>query len=35
MREEYGTIVDARLLLQIDDPRVVTQYDMIDPAPTV
>jgi len=35
MREEYGTIVDAGFLLQIDDPRVVTQYDMIDPAPTV
>ena len=34
MREEYRTIVDAGFLLQIDDPRIVTQYDMIDPAPT-
>jgi 5-methyltetrahydropteroyltriglutamate--homocysteine methyltransferase len=35
MREEYRAIVDAGFLLQIDDPRVVTQYDMIDPAPSV
>ena len=35
MKEEYRAIVDAGFLLQIDDPRVVTQYDMIDPAPTV
>ncbi len=35
MREEYKAIVDSGLLLQIDDPRVVTQFDMIDPAPTV
>lgn len=35
MHEEYKAIVDAGFLLQIDDPRVVVQYDMIDPAPSV
>jgi len=35
MREEYQAIVDAGFLLQIDDPRVVTQYGMPDPAPTI
>jgi len=35
MREEYKAIVDAGFLLQIDDPRVVTQYDLTDPAPSV
>ena len=35
MREEYRAIVDAGFLLQIDDPRVVTQYGMPDPAPSV
>jgi 5-methyltetrahydropteroyltriglutamate--homocysteine methyltransferase len=35
MREEYRAIVDAGFLLQIDDPRVVTQYGMPDPAPTI
>jgi 5-methyltetrahydropteroyltriglutamate--homocysteine methyltransferase len=34
MREEYQAIVDAGFLLQIDDPRVVTQYGMPDPAPS-
>jgi 5-methyltetrahydropteroyltriglutamate--homocysteine methyltransferase len=34
MREEYRAIVDAGVLLQIDDPRVVTQYGMPDPAPS-
>ena len=33
MREEYRAIVDAGFLLQIDDPRVATQYGMPDPAP--
>src|SRR5438093_1329363 len=28
------TIVDAGLVLQIDDPRTVTEYDSMDPAPT-
>lgn len=27
MREEYSAIIDAGLLLQIDDPRLVTQYN--------
>lgn len=35
MREEYKAIVDAGFLLQIDDPRVVTQYGMPDPAPSI
>jgi len=35
MHEEYQAIVDAGFLLQVDDPRVVTQYDMIDPAPSI
>src|SRR5919108_1506184 len=32
MREEYRAVVDAGFLLQLDDPRVVTQYGMPDPA---
>ena len=35
MKEEYRAIVDAGFILQIDDPRVVTQYGMPDPAPTI
>jgi len=35
MREEYQAIVDAGFLLQLDDPRVVTQYGMPDPAPSI
>jgi 5-methyltetrahydropteroyltriglutamate--homocysteine methyltransferase len=35
MREEYRAIVDAGFLLQLDDPRVVTQYGMPDPAPSI
>src|SRR5262249_15229947 len=35
MREEYRAIVDAGFILQIDDPRVVTQYGMPDPAPSI
>jgi 5-methyltetrahydropteroyltriglutamate--homocysteine methyltransferase len=35
MREEYNAIVDAGFVLQVDDPRVVTQYGMPDPAPTI
>ena len=35
MHEEYQAIVDAGFILQIDDPRVVTQFDMMDPAPSV
>src|SRR5919109_2343590 len=35
MREEYQAVVDAGFLLQIDDRRVVTQYGMPDPAPSI
>ncbi|PYM13492.1 MAG: hypothetical protein DMD81_20900 [Candidatus Rokuibacteriota bacterium] len=34
MKTEYRTIVDAGFILQIDDPRMVTEYDSTDPAPT-
>jgi 5-methyltetrahydropteroyltriglutamate--homocysteine methyltransferase len=34
MKTEYKMIVDAGFILQIDDPRVVTEYDSLDPAPT-
>ncbi len=35
MREEYRAIVEAGFVLQVDDPRVVVQYDLQDPAPSV
>ena len=35
MREEYKAIVDAGLILQLDDPATATGWDMIDPEPTV
>jgi len=34
MKLEYKAIVDAGFILQIDDPRMVTEYDSIDPAPS-
>jgi 5-methyltetrahydropteroyltriglutamate--homocysteine methyltransferase len=34
MKTEYKAIVDAGLLLQIDDPQLVTRYDMEDPPPS-
>jgi 5-methyltetrahydropteroyltriglutamate--homocysteine methyltransferase len=34
MKIEYKAIVDAGFILQIDDPRMVTEYDSMDPAPT-
>jgi 5-methyltetrahydropteroyltriglutamate--homocysteine methyltransferase len=34
MRAEYKGIVDAGFILQIDDPRMVTQFDAIDPEPS-
>jgi 5-methyltetrahydropteroyltriglutamate--homocysteine methyltransferase len=34
MREEYKAIVDAGLILQIDDPAIAENWDMINPAPT-
>jgi 5-methyltetrahydropteroyltriglutamate--homocysteine methyltransferase len=35
MKTEYKAIVDAGFLLQIDDPQLVTRYDMEDPPPSV
>ena len=35
MREEYQAIVDAGLVLQLDDPATATGWDMIDPEPKV
>ena len=34
MREEYKTIVDAGLVLQIDDPAIAENFDQINPEPT-
>ncbi len=35
MREEYKAIVEAGLILQLDDPALATNWDMINPEPTV
>jgi len=35
MKIEYKLIVDAGFILQIDDPRLVTEFDSTDPAPSV
>jgi 5-methyltetrahydropteroyltriglutamate--homocysteine methyltransferase len=35
MREEYKAIVDAGLILQLDDPATATGWDMISPEPTL
>ncbi|MGA8757364.1 MAG: cobalamin-independent methionine synthase II family protein [Stellaceae bacterium] len=35
MREEYKAIVDAGLILQLDDPATATGWDMMDPEPDV
>jgi 5-methyltetrahydropteroyltriglutamate--homocysteine methyltransferase len=35
MREEYKAILDAGLILQLDDPALATDWDMINPEPTV
>jgi 5-methyltetrahydropteroyltriglutamate--homocysteine methyltransferase len=35
MREEYKTIVDGGLILQLDDPAIAENWDMINPEPTV
>jgi 5-methyltetrahydropteroyltriglutamate--homocysteine methyltransferase len=35
LREEYKAIVDAGLVLQLDDPATATGWDMIDPEPSV
>jgi 5-methyltetrahydropteroyltriglutamate--homocysteine methyltransferase len=34
MREEYKAILDAGLVLQLDDPALAENWDMINPAPT-
>ena len=34
MREEYKAIVDAGFVLQLDDPSVAENFDMISPAPS-
>ena len=33
MREEYSAIIDAGLILQLDDPALATNWDMISPQP--
>ena len=35
MHEEYKAIVDAGLILQLDDPAIAENWDMINPEPTV
>ena len=35
MREEYQAIVDAGLVLQIDDPAIAENWDQVNPEPTV
>jgi 5-methyltetrahydropteroyltriglutamate--homocysteine methyltransferase len=34
MREEYKAIIDAGLILQIDDPAIAENWDMVNPEPT-
>lgn len=34
MKSEYKAIVDAGIILQIDDPQLVTRYDMEEPPPS-
>jgi 5-methyltetrahydropteroyltriglutamate--homocysteine methyltransferase len=34
MREEYKAIVDAGLILQLDDPAIAENWDMVNPEPT-
>jgi 5-methyltetrahydropteroyltriglutamate--homocysteine methyltransferase len=35
MREEYQAIIDAGLMLQLDDPAIAENWDQINPAPSV
>jgi 5-methyltetrahydropteroyltriglutamate--homocysteine methyltransferase len=35
MREEYKAIIDAGLILQLDDPAIAENWDMINPEPPV
>ena len=35
LREEYRAVVDAGFILQIDDPGVMTSWDMMKPQPSI
>jgi 5-methyltetrahydropteroyltriglutamate--homocysteine methyltransferase len=35
MREEYKAIIDAGLILQLDDPSIAENWDMVNPEPSV
>jgi 5-methyltetrahydropteroyltriglutamate--homocysteine methyltransferase len=35
MREEYKAIIDADLILQLDDPAIAENWDMVNPEPSV
>jgi 5-methyltetrahydropteroyltriglutamate--homocysteine methyltransferase len=35
LREEYKAIIDAGLILQLDDPSIAENYDQINPEPSV
>jgi 5-methyltetrahydropteroyltriglutamate--homocysteine methyltransferase len=35
MREEYAAIIDAGIVLQIDDPAIAENFDAINPAPSI
>jgi 5-methyltetrahydropteroyltriglutamate--homocysteine methyltransferase len=35
LREEYRAVIDAGLILQIDDPSIAENWDQINPAPSV
>jgi 5-methyltetrahydropteroyltriglutamate--homocysteine methyltransferase len=35
MREEYKAILESGLILQLDDPAIAENWDMINPEPTV
>src|SRR5437763_16537671 len=35
MREEYKAIVEAGIILQLDDPAIAENWDMINPEPSV
>jgi 5-methyltetrahydropteroyltriglutamate--homocysteine methyltransferase len=35
LREEYTAIIDAGLILQIDDPSIAENYDQINPEPSI
>ena len=35
MREEYKAIIDAGLILQLDDPSIAENWDMINPEPAI